>query len=152
MELDVTHRASLKLRALVMDRSIGRARRVDTAGASVRRHPWCVALQTEDVDLVDLQQTWINRSMGLVTSLAALSLDRHMFEDERSLKATMALEADRILSRFGAQRTIQWRAVGVVAIGAADQSFIDAMTEGLIEVRRGFGVALIAERRLLGDQ
>ncbi len=79
-----------------------------------------MALEAEDIDLIDLQQTRINRPVRLVAGLTALGLYRHMFEYERPLQVAMALEADRVLSGFGAQRTTERRAVLIVAIRAAD--------------------------------
>lgn len=80
-----------------------------------------------------------------MASLATFSLDRHVFEHERSLQIAMALEADRVLSGFGTQRTVEERPVGVVAIRAADQALVDAMTERFVKIRGFFGVALITE-------
>src|SRR6516165_7416776 len=97
MNLHVTHRAGLKLRALVVHRSIRRGWRVDIAGAGVWSHAQRVALETEDIDLVDLQQTRIARAVDLVTGLAALGFHWHMLKYERTLQAAVAFEADRVL-------------------------------------------------------
>lgn len=97
MNEHMAHRAGLEFLALVMHRTCWCPRRVDIVRASVGRNARGMALETQDVDLVYLQQAWIHRPMRLMTRGAPFRLDRNMFEDKWALKVAVALEADLFL-------------------------------------------------------
>src|SRR5581483_4137688 len=149
---DVANRTGLKFRALVVH---GAGRRSGRNRVSCARI-WCsggrVALETEKVDLVNHQQTWIDRAMRLVTGTATLSLHGRMFEYPRPLKISMALVADGVLFFGNAYGARHRAAVHVVAIGALEQALVDPVTEGFAEVSLLLGVAGVAELWLLLDQ
>ena len=73
-----------------------------------------------------------------------------MFVNKRACSLGMALHADRILIGAGFEHLVLEGAVGIVAIGAFQHPLGDAVMEGLREGRLHIGVALVAERRLLG--
>src|SRR5271165_1746028 len=76
VNLRVAHGARLKLSGLV----VSRANRF-TRGSV---HVWCVAAETEEVDVVHLQQPRIRRAMWRMTGQAALvGLHRSMLKDKR---------------------------------------------------------------------
>jgi hypothetical protein len=87
-----------------------------------------------------------------MATCAAFGLDGHMLEDKRALQIAMAFETDLILALGRALGMRQSGAVRAVAIGAANQSFIDAMPERLGEVGLPIRVTAIAEVGLLFDQ
>jgi hypothetical protein len=111
-----------------------------------------VALETEKIDLVDHQQTWIDRAMRLVTGTAPLSLHGRMFEYPRPLKISMAFVANGVLFLRSAHGARHRTAVHVVAIGALEQALVDPVTEWFAEVSLLLGVAGVAELWLLLDQ
>ena len=111
-----------------------------------------MALETKKIDLVDHQQTWIDRAMGLVTGTATLSLHGRMFEYPRPLKISVALVADSVLFLRNAHGARHRTAVHVVAIGALEQALVDAVTEWFAEVGLLLCVAGVTELWLLLDQ
>src|SRR6202162_3172342 len=108
-----------------------------------------MALQAERVHARGQQHARIGRPVRGVASLASLSLDRFVLEDERSTLVAMALQANHILIRGRSKLAISQRAVRIVAIGTLDQPFFHAMMERLLEIRSLFYVARKAQRRLL---
>ena len=152
MYKDVANRAGLKFRALVVHGASRRSRRNRVSCARI----WCsggrVALETEKIDLVDHQQTWIDRAMRLVTGTATLSFYGRMFEYPRSPKISMAFEADGVLFLRDAHGARHRAAVHVVAIRALEQAVVDPVSEWFAEVSLLLGVAGVAERWLLLDQ
>ena len=65
--------------------------------------------------------------MRCVASITALSLNRHMLVNERTLLVDVAFEADGIAIRLCVQLPDRCGAVYVVAVVALHQAFIDSM-------------------------
>ena len=72
-----------------------------------------------------------------MTTAAALSLDRYVLIDERSLLVSMAFATNRVPGRQGTHLMNGGRAMDVVAVAALDETFVDSMMIRLSEV--GFG-------------
>src|ERR1700687_124529 len=108
-----------------------------------------MALQAERVHACGQQHARIGRAMCGVASLASLTLDRFVLEDERSTLVAMALQANHILIRGRSKLAISQRAVRIVAIGTLDQPLFHAMMARLLEIGSLFYVARKAQRRLL---
>jgi hypothetical protein len=79
---------------------------------------------------------------------ATLGLDHVVLVDKWACGLGVALGADRILLRARLQALLVERPVGIVAIGALDESLFHFVMEGHVELRPGIGVALEAELRL----
>lgn len=86
--------------------------------------------------------------MREVAGDAALDFDRRMLIDEGAAVFDVALCADEVLVGTGPEKLVLEGAVGVVAVGAFHQAFIDLMMRGLREGGFDVGVALVAEHRL----
>jgi hypothetical protein len=80
---------------------------------------------------------------------AALDFYRFVLEYEWTGFVCVALEADRVLRRGGAQLPREETAVRIVAVIALHKSFIHAVMERPVELLLGFKVAPVAELRLL---
>src|SRR2546430_391565 len=119
-----------------MERRSSRGRRV---------HGECVTLQAEQVYVTALQQTRVGRAMGGMAGDAALSLEGGMLPRERTGLVRMAGEANHILRGRGTQLFLHETTMLIVAIGAGDQSFIDAMMKRLGEIRLDFQMAAVTE-------
>lgn len=65
---------------------------------------------------------------------------------------SMAIEAELVLRVGGAQLVRQESAMGIMAVGACNQSFIYAVMKGLGELRLNIKMAGIAKLRLRGPQ
>lgn len=111
-----------------------------------------MAFQAEQVDIAALEQTRIVGAVRRVAGNAAFSLDGRVLPRKRTGLVGMAAEAHLVLRRGSAQLASQEPAVLVVAVAAVDQSFVDAMMEGLGEIGLYFLVAGVAQRRLRGLQ
>lgn len=135
----VANRASLILRCLVME--IWRARRSAESRASM-------ALQTKDIEVARLEQMRIGRAMWRMARFAAFCLDCWMLENERSLLVHVTRKADGVPRCGRAQLLADESSVGVVAIGALNKAFLNAMVERHIELRLHLEVARVAELRL----
>jgi len=107
-----------------------------------------VALVAQLVDVGNVQQPGILRSVRAVARQTAFSLDCGMFEHEGSACLCMALGADRILICCGFDVVVAEGAVNVMAVAALHQAFIHLVVEGLIERRLDIGVTLEAQLRL----
>src|SRR3954454_13778813 len=79
---------------------------------------------------------------------AAFRLDRRVLEYKRTCFVGVAVEANLVLRRCGAQLTRQEAAVLIVAACASHQTLVDAMVRRLDEVCLGFKMACVAELRL----
>jgi len=75
-----------------------------------------------------------------------------MLEHKRPALVGMAFHADQVLAGCGADLPVSCRAVRIVAIGALDQTLVNTMAEGLLEIGLLFRVARVAERGLLAHQ
>ncbi len=71
-----------------------------------------------------------------------------MLKSEWSLQIGVAGEADRVLRRRCAQLPSEEAPVWVVAVGAADQPFVDFVVGGAIEVGADVLMAGVAQLRL----
>jgi hypothetical protein len=129
----VAHRARLIFGGLVMGRSRG-----PLSGK-------CVALQAQQVHLAHAQIARVGRTVGRVTTTAALSLHRYMFENERPLLVGVALHTDRVPTRHGPHLSERGRTMYVVAVAALDETFVYAMMIWLREIGFGGNMTSIAE-------
>jgi hypothetical protein len=79
---------------------------------------------------------------------ATFGFDGSVLEGKRPSLIGMAGKADLVLSRGRAQLASQESAMWVMAVAAGNQSFVDAMVEGLGEVRFGLKMAAVTQLRL----
>jgi hypothetical protein len=135
--------AGLELRVLVMEG--GRLQRSRCADAAV-------AFETKLVHVAALEQARIRRSVRRMARHAAVGFLRCMLEDERADGLGVALPADDVLRGGTAHLAAQRRAVLVVALGATDQAFVDAMMKRPRELGLLFDVASITNLRLRSPQ
>lgn len=92
-----------------------------------------MALQTELVDVADLQHVRIRSSVNHVACLAPIHLHGRMFINEWPLLVRMAFEADIILSRRRSKLMGFHGAVWIVAVAALHQPFVHSMVERHVE-------------------
>jgi len=144
VNLRVAERTGLVLRSLIVERwDAGRS------SVGVRR----VTTETEEVDVIDLQQPWVRRAVRRVARHAAfVGLHRGVLKDERAHGVGVALGADGELSGGGANLVSSLGSVRIVAVAALNQPDIDAMAIGACELGALRGVTAIAEFRLRLDQ
>ena len=90
--------------------------------------------------------------MRCVTAAATFRFDRQMLKREGPFLVAVALEAHRISLRAGAKLARLRASVNVVAIRAANQAFVHAMAERLVELHFVAGMARIAQVGLLVDE
>ena len=112
----------------------------------------CVTLQTEQVDEAYPQHAWIGRAVWHMTAATSFGLDRHVLVYEGALLVGMALVANGIAAGKSAHLAQNGCPVGVVAVAALDQTFLDPVMIGLGEICLYRSVTAIAQRRLLLDQ
>jgi uncharacterized membrane protein len=86
--------------------------------------------------------------MRRVADRAAFDLHRFVFIDEGSGFIGMTLEANQIFGRRGSQLPGQESAMRVVAVGAIQEAFIDAVMEGPRKLLLVVEMAAVAKRRL----
>jgi len=122
---DVAQRASLKEAGLVMKR------RSPWRGAEGRSR---VALQTEQVDVAQLQHVRIRSTVRQMARLASIDLYGRMLVYKRSLLVRVTRKANCVLR--GGSPHLLWtdRAMDVVAVAALDQPFVHSMMEGHVEL------------------
>src|SRR5271170_7354960 len=94
-------------------------------------HRWRVALKAKVIDVGDVEQPRIRRSMRRMTGGAALGLDWRVLIDPRTGGLDVALGADGILGRADAKLVRLERAMGIMAVAAGDQPFVHLVMEGL---------------------
>ena len=143
VDLCVTQRAGLIFLRLVVER-----RRAGNRGVDRQR----VTLETHRIHLAAREQARIGGAVRDMTRDAALDLHRLVFENKGTRLIGMAGEANRVLSRRGAQLSGYETAVLIVTVGAFHQAFIDAMVKRLAELRPHVLMAPIAKPRLAIDQ
>ncbi len=107
-----------------------------------------MALQAEDIKVAGLKQVRIWGAMRRMARFTAFRLDRLVFEDEGALLVGVAREADGIPRRRRPKLFPYESSMGVMAVRALNQSFIDTMVEGHVELRLHLQMAGIAEFRL----
>ncbi len=111
----MAHRARLILCCLVMRRTLRPL------------HRERVALQAQQVHLAHSQVTGIVRSVRRVTADAPFGFHRHVFVHKRSLFLGVAFHADCISRRDRSHLTDSGCAMYVVAVGAEQKAFINAV-------------------------
>ena len=105
-----------------------------------------MATDAQEIHLVLHQQPLIRRTMRRVANGATLDF-RLVLVDKRPLLLAVALVADRVSGRVGAQLLRAVRAVRAVAIVALDQTLGDAMMKRPRELRPDILMAAIAKFR-----
>ncbi len=121
MDLRVTHRAGLILGGLVVIRSYRPAR------GPV--HVWRMATEAKKVDVVDLQQTRIGRSVRRVAGQTTfVGLYRSVFEDEGPHGVGVAFSAHRKLTRRGPHLVADFRPMRVMTVTALNEPDVNAVT------------------------
>ena len=136
----MTHGARLVLGGLVVER--GRTRR---RSIHVRR----MASEAQEVDVVDLQQARIGRSVRRVARKTTfIGFHRRVLKDERPHRVGVALGADRELPCCGSNLVTGLRTMGVVAVAALDESDIDTMAVRPREFSLLRGMAAITQSSL----
>jgi len=111
-----------------------------------------MALIAELIDIGNIQQPRILRSMRSVASHASFALDCGVFEYEGSARLGVTLGADRIHVGGGLNVIASECTVNIMAVAALQQSFIHLVMEGHGEGRLDVSVAAIAELGLRGLQ
>ena len=104
-----------------------------------------MALQTEQVDVAQLEHVRIGAPVGQMAGVAAIGLDRLVLVDEWPLLVRVTFKADGILGRGSSHLFGLHCAVDVVAIAALDQALIHAVMEGHFELGLLLEVAPITE-------
>jgi hypothetical protein len=107
-----------------------------------------VALQAEQVDVANSQQVHVGAAMRNMTRQATFDFYGFMFENEWSLFVGMTGKADGILRGRSAHLLWTNGAVRIVAIGALDQAFGNAMVKRHLELCLLLQMAGVAELRL----
>ena len=104
-----------------------------------------MALQTEQVDVAELEHVRIGAPVGQMAGVATIGLDGLVLVDERPLLVRVTFKADSILGRGSPYLFGLHCAVDVVAIAALDQPLIHAMMEGHFELGLLLEMASVAE-------
>lgn len=140
MDRLVTERTSLVFGRLVV------------SGARGALHGKRVALQAEQVHLIDVQQPGIRRTMRRMATRATFRLHRDVLVDERPLLIHVAFETNRVALRQSTNLAERGCAMHVVAVTALNKSLVNAMTVRLRKVSFRSDVTSETEIRLLLDQ
>lgn len=111
-----------------------------------------MALQAQQVYLADTQIARVGRTVWRVTTATALSLDRYMLKNERTLLVGMTFGADRVPGRHGPHLANGGGAMDIVAVAALDQTFVYSMVIRLSKVGLGSDMTSIAEIGLCLNQ
>jgi hypothetical protein len=104
------------------------------------------------VDIGNIQQPRILRTMRRVASQTALRFDSRVFENKRAARLHVALGANHVLVRCRTELIIPKGPVRIVAVAALHQSFIHLVVKGLAESRFDIGVAAEAKLWLCPSQ
>ena len=103
-----------------------------------------MATQTKQVDLILRQHARVSGTVRGVANHAAFDF-RLMLINERSLLLGVAFVADFISSRIAAELLRPEGTVGIMAVVALDEAFIDAVMERSREFSANVHVAFIAK-------
>ena len=126
--------------------------RLVVEGGRARRRPIhirCMTTEAKEIDVVDLQQARIGRSVRHVAGKTAfIRFHRSVFEDKRSHGVGVALGADRELTGGSSHLVTCLGAMRIVAVAALDKSNIDTMPVRPGKLRLLRGVAAIAQLSL----
>ncbi len=136
---DVAKGARLEETCLVVE-----GRRAGSAAEARRR----VALQAEQVHVAHFQHVRIGAAMDDMARLASVRFYRRMLVNKRPMLVGMTLETNLILRGGQTNLLCQFRAVGIVAVAALNQAFVDPMMKRHGELRLLLKVARIAHLRL----
>src|SRR5271156_3261511 len=139
MNLHVAGGARLKESGLVVKRR-GSRRSAEARGR--------MALQTQDVDVANLQQMRVRRAMHSVARRASLDFHGSVLENKWPLLIGMASEANNVLRRRSAHLLRPSGPMRVVAVGALNQTLVHAVMKRHFELRLLLQVAGIAKLRL----
>ena len=132
----MANRACLELGGLIVERGSSGRRTERRIG---------VALHAQDVDVGEFQKMDVGGAVRRMAGHAAFGLDRGVLEDEGTALIDVAGEADGVLGGGGAKLRLAESAMGIVAIGALHEAFVDAVMHGHIELSLVFEMAAIAE-------
>jgi hypothetical protein len=102
-------------------------------------------LQTEKIDVAQLEHVRIGAAVGQMAGVATIGLDGLVLVDEWALLVGVTFEADSILRRGSPYLFGLHGAVDIMAIAALDQALIDAMMEGHFKLGFLLEVASVAE-------
>jgi len=104
-----------------------------------------MALQAQEIDLTDTQETRIVRPVWSVATGASFGLYGYVFIYKRSLLVGVTFQANVISTGKSPDLSQGGCAVNVVAVAAVDEAFIHAVVVGLGEICFGRSVTSIAE-------
>ena len=107
-----------------------------------------MTLQTERVDVVPSQETWIRRTMRRVARTATFRFDWRVLINKRPRLLRMALHTGGIASDTASQSLLLEGSMRIVTIAATHQTFVHFVMERLRERGLHVSVAGIAELRL----
>ena len=100
-----------------------------------------MTLEAQEVHVAPAQQAGIRGPVRRVAGNATFRLHRSVLKSEWTGLIGMAIEADLVLRRSGAQLLGNETTVLVVAIAAVDEPFIHFVVKGLGEIRTHVFVA-----------
>src|ERR1700722_15047151 len=103
-----------------------------------------MTLQTQRIDVVAGEQAWVGGAVRKMAGGTALKLEGRMFVDKRTKGLCMALRADCVLIRARFEQLVLEGAMGIMAVGADQHTFIHFVVEWLGEGGLYVGVAGIA--------
>jgi hypothetical protein len=141
---DVAQGARLEKAGLVVER-----RRTGRAAETGRG----VTLQAEQIHVADLEHVRVGTAMNHVAGRATIHFDGRVLINKGALLVGMTLETNRVLRGGHTNLFGQRRSVDIVAIGALNKAFVDAMMKGHGEL--GFLLKVAGEAKLglrLGKQ
>src|SRR3974390_1903149 len=102
-------------------------RRLVMSGSARTQNRECMALQAQEVDLTDPQETWIVRPVRRVATGASFGLHGYVFIDKGALLVGVTFHANLISTGKSPDLPQCGCAVNVVAIAAVDKTFIHAV-------------------------
>ncbi len=107
-----------------------------------------MALQTECVDVIPSQETWIRRTVRIVARTATFNPDWRVLINKRPRLLRMALHTGGIAGDAASQSLLLEVSMWIVAIAATHQTFVHLVVERLRKSGLHVSVAGIAELRL----
>jgi len=107
-----------------------------------------VTLQADGVHAGAIEQPWIRSAVRDMACDAAFGFNYWVLISKGSSFFRVALGADQVLLRRGAEVLLVERSMRIIAVGAMNQPLLNVVMEGDVELRLGIGVALEAQIRL----
>ena len=104
-----------------------------------------MALQAEQIYIADSQHVNVCAPVRDVAGCASLDLHWFVLKDKGALLVGMASEANRVLCRCTPHLFGKDGAVNIMTVAALDESFVNAMMEGHLELRPLLQVAGITK-------